>query len=163
MKTQIIFLFSIALLTTAGCKKEGPAGPAGKDGNANVHGQVFTVNNWSYSSPSYHADMSFSAITQDIINTGAVLVYLSNGSGGYSQLPLTYYPSPSYSRTFETVSYPGGVRIYITDSDLTAPTTPGSYTFKVVAISSSARLGHPEVDYSDYDQVSRAFNFQMKE
>lgn len=156
------FLFALFLLVSAtSCKKEGPQGPAGKDGNANVHGQVFTVSNWSYSAPSYYSDISYSAITQDIINTGAVLVYLSNGSGGYSQLPLTYYPSSAYSRTFETVSYPGGVRIYVTDSDLTQPVTPGTSSFKVVAISSSARIAHPEIDYSDYEEVAKVFHLTL--
>ncbi len=153
--TQIAALL-LFFATFSACKKEGPAGPAGKDGNANVKSQTFTVGSWNYSAPSYYADISYGAITQDIINSGAVLVYVSNGSGGYSQLPLTYYTSSSYSSTFEVVSAPGAVRIYATDSDLLQPANPGTRVFKVVAISSSARAAHPGLDWNDYAAVKHA-------
>jgi hypothetical protein len=160
MKNKFLLLASVLLLTFSACKKEGPAGKDGKDGNANVQSSTFTVTSWGYSAPSYYADINYSAITAGIINNGAVLVYLSNGSGGYSQLPLTIYPSSSYSETLETVSGPGFVRIFITDSDLTAPITPGTLTFKVVVIAASARMANPDVDLSNYNQVKKAFNLQ---
>jgi hypothetical protein len=161
MKNKSLLLLScIFLLTFSACKKEGPAGKDGKDGNANVQSATFTVASWNYSSPSYYADINYSAITSGIINSGAVLVYLSNGSGGYSQLPLTIYPSSAYSETFETVTAPGLVRIYITDSDLTAPNTPGTLSFKVVVIAASARIANPDVDLSNYNEVKKAFKLK---
>lgn len=149
MKKSMLLLFAATatlLNTFTGCQKEaGPQGEPGKDGNANVHSQTFTVSNWQYSEPTYYADINYSAITSDVINNGAVLVYFANGNGGYSQLPITLYPSDEYSKTYEVVSFVGGVRIFITDSDLTQPISPGTQSFKIVAIGGSALKLNPDL------------------
>jgi len=154
------------LALTSSCKKEGPAGPQGvagtngADGNANVQSTTVTVSGWSYSAPSYYTNITWSGITSSINTDGAVLVYVSNGGGGFSQLPLTMYLSSTYSSTMEVISYTGGVTIYWTDSDLTTPATPPNYTFKVVAIAPAGLAAHPGIDYKNYAAVKAAFNIK---
>lgn len=149
------------LVFSTSCKKgdTGPAGTNGKDGNANVVSSTITSSNWVYTSPSWKIDFTYPAITQSIIDNGAVLVYLQVGSA-YNQLPLTTYPSSTYSRTYEVSSYVGGVAIYATDSDLTQPANPGSKKFKVVVIAASGLKQNPNVNLDNYEEVKAAFNIQ---
>lgn len=159
-----MFALACGLLCTNCAKdgKTGPAGPAGANGangNANVVSSTITSSNWSYVSPSWEIAFSYPAITQDIIDKGAVLVYLKNGTS-YSQLPLTFFQSASYSTALEVSNYLGGVKIFWTDSDLTQPTNPGSWTFKIVVIAASGRAANPNVNYNDYNAVKKAFNLQ---
>ena len=157
------FALVCGLLFT-GCKKgdTGPAGPAGTNGtngNANVVSSSITSSNWVYSSPSWGISFTYPAITQDIIDKGAVLVYLKVGSA-YNQLPLTIYQSATYSSTYEVSTIVGGLTIFATDSDLTQPNNPGSKTFKIVVIAASQRMANPNVNYGNYNEVKKAFNLK---
>lgn len=163
-KTAKIFgTFALACgLLFTGCKKEGPPGKDGtngKDGNANVVSSSVTSGGWSYVSPSWEQAFTYPAITQNILDKGAVLVYVQSGSN-YYQLPYTFYPSSTYSRTYTYVHYLGGLKVFVTDSDLTQPTNPGTLTFKVVVIAASGRAANPNVNYNDYNAVKKAFNLQ---
>ena len=57
---------------------QGSAGANGYNGNANVNTQTFTISSWSFNSPSYSASVTDYDITQDIVDNGAVMVYVSN-------------------------------------------------------------------------------------
>lgn len=148
---------AIALFSTVSCKKEGPRGPAGATGNANVHSMIDTVSTWTSNPPSYKGTISYSEITQDIIDNGAVLVYLSTGSNTYSQLPLTEYLSSSTSRSYEVETSVGQAVIIVSESDLIT-TNPGTLVFKVVTIAGSARKANPDLNYSNYEDVKKAFH-----
>ncbi len=136
--------------------EQGPQGPAGKDGNANVQSSSLTTSSWSYLSPDWYINFTYAAITQDILDKGAVLVYVQSGSN-YFQLPYTFYPSSTYSRTYTFKHYLGGLSVIVTDSDLTQPANPGLLTFKVVVIASSALAKHPNVDLNNYNEVKKTF------
>jgi hypothetical protein len=73
---------------------QGAKGDTGAQGNANVTGQTFvtTSSSWSYSSPAWSESFSVTALTSNIIDGGAVEVYLS-GDGGiqWYALPFTLY------------------------------------------------------------------------
>ena len=147
---------------------QGPAGPAGTNGtngingtngNANVVSSSITTASWTYVAPSWEMSFTYPAINQDILDNGAVLVYVKSGSN-YYQLPYTFYPSSSYSRTYTFVHYLGGLKVFVTDSDLTQPTNPGTLTFKVVAIAASGKMANPNLNYDDYNAVKKAFNLQ---
>ncbi len=163
-KMLSMFALACGLLFT-NCAKDGktgpagPQGPAGANGNANVVSSTITSSNWAYTAPSWKISFTYPAITQDIIDKGAVLVYIKVGSA-YNQLPLTIYPSSTYSRTYEVSTYLGGVDIFCTDSDLTQPTNPGSQNFKVVVIAASGKMANPNLNYDDYNAVKKAFNLQ---
>lgn len=156
-KLSFLLLSSITLIL-ASCEKEGPEGPAGRDGNANVVSSIGVATSWTYINPSWVQRFSVPAITQEIVNSGAVLVYVQSTTGSYSQLPVTVYPSSSYSTTFEVGYNVGEVAIFATDSDLTQPNQPGAATFKIVVISASNKLKNPFLDYSNYEEVAKAFD-----
>ena len=160
---KIIKLVTIGFLiagatTFSNCEKvtvTGPAGEDGKDGNANVVSSSITSGSWSFVSPSWSQSFTYSAITQDILDNGAVLVYVASGVN-YYQLPYTFYPTSSYSRTYNYVHYLGGLKVYVTDSDLNTP-EPGTLKFKVVVIEASGLMKNPIVDLNNYQAVKKAF------
>jgi hypothetical protein len=161
--TTIMAAFALTLgLTFTSCKK-GDTGPAGTNGtngtngNANVVSSTVTTSGWSYNAPSWKVSFTYAAITQAVIDKGAVLVYAKVGNA-YNQLPLTFYPAATYSSTWEVSTYLGGIDVIATDSDLTQPANPGSWTFKIVVMTASARLAHPNLNLKNYNEVKQAFN-----
>lgn len=157
IKTISTLFLLVTMAFFSSCTKEGPAGPAGKNGNANVVSSSVTSGSWTYVAPSWEQTFTYPAITSTILNSGAVLVYVQSGTNFY-QLPYTFYPSSSFSRTFTYVHYLGGLKVFVTDSDLTQPSDPGTLTFKVVVIASSALKQNPDVNLKDYNAVKKAFN-----
>ena len=74
MKTMKVFLLGLsATLILASC--EGPAGADGADGNANVRVSVANNINWDETGYPVTASLTWSAITEDIINNGVVLSF----------------------------------------------------------------------------------------
>ena len=140
-------------------KKEGPAGPAGADGNANVKSvTVSTVAaDWSGDGVvGYSITLSTPIITADIVATGAVLCYLEEYGTTYA-LPYSYLYN-GYTRHMLFEYETGSVTVLRRDDD-GATTNPGvsDAKIKVVAISSSGLIQHPNVDYSNYEEVKEAF------
>lgn len=154
------FLRILPLVLLLACEKEGPIGPQGQEGNANVSSGTFTVAIWQYNEPSYYADIFASFITDDIVQSGAVLVYAQTGINQYTQLPLTFYQSTYYSTSLEVSTSTGSVRIIWTDSDRAQPIEPQSLNFKVVAIAASVLRRNPNVDLNNYAAVEKAFSPQ---
>lgn len=79
-----------SVLTTFSCTKEGKQGepgPAGTNGtngtngNANVKSSTHTVYSWEWSTSgsSKYVDITSTLITNDILNSGAVLMYVKSG------------------------------------------------------------------------------------
>lgn len=163
-KTIIIGMYALTLLTFGACKKakDGAPGAQGPQGNANVDYSIFNVpaSSWGYTSPSYYAALIVPSITQDIIDKGAVLVYYQTGTNTYTQLPLTFFPTATYSELWEVVSSLNQVQVQITDSDLTAPNAPPACTFKVVTMASRSMLSKPNVDFRNFESVKNAFNLK---
>ena len=164
MKAINTFSFISLMLIFFGCEKEGPAGPAGPagaDGNANVVSTNVTSSAWVYVNSSWEISFAYPEITQEIINSGAVLVYIKVNES-YNQLPLTFYQSQEYSTSIQVSTYNGGVTMFWSDSDLVQPINPGSQTFKIVVIASSVMRQNPNVNYNNYEDVSRAFDLNEK-
>ena len=158
---KIILILTIAT-TLFSCAKDGkdgavgPAGVNGTNGNANVIGSnTVTLNsgNWNAAGLYYYSDINWSVITQDIVNTGVVMVYEDWGSGQWQVLPYVF---GDLGRTFSFNT--GYVRIRFQNNDNTQTANPGSVTFRVVAIPSNARI--VGVDYTNYDEVKGAYNLQ---
>jgi hypothetical protein len=152
-------------LLFASCEKKGEIGPAGAngangaDGNANVVSSIVTTSAWTNVSNYWQADFTYPAITSDIVDNGAVFIYIKNGTA-YAQLPFTFFTSSTYSSLIDFEYYLGGFSIYSTDSDLTTPANPGTKTFKVVVISASQRMANPSVNFHNYNEVKNAFNLK---
>ncbi len=163
MKKLSILLLSISFLSA--CEKEvlieGPAGPRGEPGNANVRSGTYEVSEWVYDELSYNyvGEIEVPFVSEDIIANGAILVYARTSENSYSQLPITFFPM-GYSTTIEVVSIPGKVQLYWYDSDFTRPVPPFVNTFKVVAIESYELFVESGVDSSDYEALKREFQLQ---
>lgn len=168
MKTKIFLPLAIvfAILFTQ-CTKEGPAGPQGTagnngtngtNGNANVTGSTtVTTNSASWTAIStwgFSAIINLGAIDQDIVDKGAVMVYEQLGTG-WLALPYTY---GKVSRSY--LFSPGMVKIYIQNTDGSTATNPGAITYRIVVISASNRMAHPNVDYTNYEEVKMVFGLK---
>ena len=85
VKTYLKLLFIIAVVVSGfiltSCGKEGPQGPAGNDGNANVYSKTFVVTSWDQNSSNYFSDFYIASLTSDVHDNGAVIVYFSNNNG----------------------------------------------------------------------------------
>lgn len=171
-----IILTSMVLLTS--CKGDrgpmGPVGPAGQDGNANVQSATietrFSDWDWSDEASNWAIAFDWDAIDMDMVDYGALLVYLENPSSdvyAWHQLPLTMVITDSYSAILETSYYDYGFSIFWTNSDLQKhKDVLQSYydqeamMFKVVLIDATSYAAHPDCDYSDYNEVKATFNLK---
>jgi hypothetical protein len=171
MKNLSIIAVSIAFaMLFSKCSKEGPEGPQGiqgeqgiqgdqgvpgADGNANVHSYLYTVVNWTPDGVDLYDVLAASYITQDILDNGAVLVYMSNGSGAWNPLPYVEWRS-SYEHLITPVIAVGSITLWISDSDLTLPGIPGATDYKVVAIQGTTKAAiSAKVDINDYFAVAK--------
>ena len=152
MKTlrTLLLLVVLSSLLSTGCTKEGKQGEqgvAGRDGNANVSSYTFDVYAGDWSSNSvflYNPN-----ITQSIVNSGAVQVYMESSpySGIWAALPLSI--SGTEIIHAHQLNY----------VEIIASPQPSSHErFKMVVIASSARLANPNVDYLNYEEVKKTFN-----
>jgi hypothetical protein len=166
----------------------GPAGPQGSqgpEGNANVLVDVFSLVNsqWTYNSQYYfetspgsytekftrYNNVTDSAVTQDILNTGEVMVFFVPNpiadTNQWAPLPyefLDFSGSFTYNIAFETMPYT--VRLHYFFGVINNATAPPNlatcviptYKFKIVVISGtiSTAMFQAGIDKSDYNAVS---------
>jgi hypothetical protein len=167
----------------------GPAGPAGPQGvqgpqgNANVFTDTFRLASadWLYNSgytysnsnggtvtyfTRYH-DVSFSKLTQGMLDSGMVMVYgemNANDTNQWSPLPYTFLSFGSafyYNYVFETM--PGKVRLHFFYTANGSGVPPGTlstdviptHKYKIVAISGaiSTAMKRDRVDTGNYQQM----------
>lgn len=171
-KLSIICLSILAISFMASCRgPQGPVGPAGNDGNANVASATVRVrsNQWDWTRfyldiegnerGQYSVIIDFNAITDNVFNYGAVLVYM-DVDGAWTQVPLTYYYEDGdylaeASIEVATLS-DGGVCLFWTQSDFWQ-VQPETHDFKIVAIEANYYESRSDVDYNDYNAVKAAF------
>jgi len=157
----------VAMIFAVSCRGPmGPEGPAGHDGNANVYSSTVTVktSDWYWDNTSWRVDLKYEAINADITEHGAVLVYMEDRNT-WRQIPLTFYYNAFdddgneyfYSSSLEVSSYDEGVSIFWTENDFYDGFRPEEHRFKIVVIEASVYASRPDVDYSDYEAVKRAF------
>lgn len=162
---QIGFIMLVCISTTMinGCAKDGATGPQGTpgtngtngvDGNANVVGSntiSITSSDWSLASSFYSTSFTSVAITQAIVNNGAVMVYEKLGNS-WQCMP---YTTGLNERDF-TFSV-GAFKIWSHNTDDSIPTNPGPQTYRIVAISASGLIANPNVDLKNYQVVKMTF------
>ena len=174
-KLSVICMTILAVSFLASCTKvgpmgpQGPQGPAGQDGNANVASATVTVKStdwqWLNEYGQWRVTIDYPAITDNVFNHGAVLVYM-DVDGTWSQVPLTYYYQ-DVNQAGETINCAasievatlndGGVRLFWTESDFYDGMRPNTHDFKIVAIEASVYSARSDVDYSSYDAVKTVF------
>lgn len=155
----------IAMVFAVSCR--GPQGPVGPMGNANVCSSTVTVrsSDWYWdNNTSWRVDLKYEAITADITDYGAVLVYMEDRNT-WRQLPYTFYYNSFdnqgveyfYSSSLEVSSYDEGVSIFWTENDFFDEYRPDDHRFKIVVIAASVYQSRSDVDYSSYEAVKTAF------
>lgn len=162
-KLTLICLAIIATMFFGSCR--GPQGPAG---NANVASSTVTASSrdWRWENGSWCLTIDYGAISQNIDNYGAVLVYMYD-QNAWRQIPMTYYYSEMingeecfFSSSLEVATKPGSVYIYWTENDFTDIGAPGTHDFKIVVIAASVYSNRQDVDYSNYEAVKTVFQLE---
>jgi hypothetical protein len=166
-----------------GCEGDrGPTGPAGVDGNANVHSGTIspTSADWLWNSTysfrtgegsttryfTRYVDIPDSAITADIISDGMVLMFFEAMPGGGNWAPLPYQFT-NFSSTFNyNIVYEvseGMIRLHYFFTRISATATLPelstvvipTYPFRYVVVEGTALQteGAGLVDLSSHDEV----------
>ena len=162
MKTTKLTILSLAIVAgvLSSCKKKTTEGPAGKDGNANVHSFTFSTTSsaWTLNNKTYNATFTLESIDASILSSGTVNVFLGDGTGSrWTAMPVTQQGIQyNYSISIHTV----GVGMS-SASDANPPlSNPGVQQFRVIVISGSARMAHPNVNLNNYNEMKRTFNLK---
>lgn len=161
-KIGMVLLLVIASTTFNACQKpeKGETGPAGADGNANVQSSVYYVSSYSASGNILYTNIFVSDLTQDIVDNGAVLVYIETTSGSYSQLPITTAASTTVDLLIEAIHSAYNVQVQFSFSNNTLPGNPGLIKFKIVTIAGKEMLADPTINWSNYIEVKKKFNLK---
>jgi len=167
MKTAIKTMLGILLTLsiTVGCKKEsikgekGDIGATGATGSANViSSNTILINNFFYYSSlkEYQASLSLPAITQEVLDKGVVIMYISDGSG-------TWYPLP-YTDGTTTLNYQfklGGFTIIYFNNNGSMPTNPNNLIkIRVVVIPPAIVKANPNANWKDYNSTMSLMNLK---
>ncbi|MCP4550798.1 MAG: hypothetical protein GY834_01890 [Bacteroidetes bacterium] len=164
-KTNYLFiLISIIALTFTACQKEGAPG---LDGVVDVYSYYYTISEYdwdTFGDPGigfgYIGSMDFPEITEDVLNYGAVLVYLYQTGSLYS-LPITFVEPTTeggYLTSIWLTLNLGEVLVTFQDSDgLTG--NPGNMEFKVVIIDGYLNIPS-SLNLKSYDEVKNYFNLK---
>ena len=151
----------------------GPAGPAGKDGasaSSNINTSAWVTaapNQWSTDADStfFSIFLTEKAITQAVLDKGAVLAYVKAAAAKDYILPLPYSAGAfqiSYVPIFDATD--GGIMEF----DFTpfvegvAPGDIGSLAFRYVVIKDLNLIGGRQkaINWKDYNEVKRELNLQ---
>lgn len=140
--TKIIMLFAIVGTLFTNCKKTevGPKGEPGTPGNANVKSTIITVqpSNFYYTGNGIQAnvDINYASITQDIVDKGAVMVYIYTASNTWAALPATFF-NTNYQTLYDYTYTASKVTVSVSFSNLAPIIVNQPITFKIVAIAGS--------------------------
>jgi hypothetical protein len=134
----VLLVLSGISLSWSGCEKEGPPGPPGKDGNANViYSPWYTPNDWNGETRDWYFQVSNSQISEDVVEAGVILAYVSLPGDIYS---VAVRPLPAYAIGANwDFLIPDYGMIEFTSDALDKPGTSGYY-FRFVIIPSSVPL-----------------------
>lgn len=165
-----ILLLSLTLLAFSSCKKEGPPGPAGKDGNANViSSNTLTLYNWSSNFDNgteftYSSTITWGNITQSVKDNGVVMVYFhDNTTTNWTAVPYSESGN-GYADAFDYEIAVGQIALYFDGYDNSgspgASALNGIVTVRLVAIPASARKANPGLDLKNYPAVKAAFHLK---
>ncbi|QQR85396.1 MAG: hypothetical protein IPJ76_12340 [Flavobacteriales bacterium] len=122
--TRFLTIMATLSFSLAACEKEGPIGPQGEqgeqglpgqDGSANVLSGECTFGEYNGGASNFDYTCNASYITQDIIDNGVVLGYVST-SGGWS--PLNFFvPIGGELLMYRGYVEPGEYRVNMKFSD----------------------------------------------
>jgi hypothetical protein len=193
---MVLVIIATSTILFTGCSKStgpagatglqgatGPAGPTGAQGNANVKVDTFTLvsSQWLWNDNyilftgggSYtewftrYYKATFSAVTQGVLDSGMVMVYMTpnlTNNNQWSPVPYTFDTGDEYSYDFVYVTSPGTVELEFYFADVSNTATPPTlstyvlptYSFKLVAVTGSiaTSMEKSKIDHSNYAQVA---------
>jgi len=171
MKAKIsIFLFAaFSILFISGCKNEGMQGPAGQDGNANVTASPwYPPTAWKGSAGDWYFDIKNSAISQDIVESGVILAYVSLPGDLYNDYTVRPLPAYAIGANWDFLIPNDGKTYGSIEFTSDMVNTPGiaGYNFRFILISSSYILksasltstGLSDLKKMTYKEVCKLFN-----
>jgi hypothetical protein len=129
---------------------QGPTGPAGADGSVDI--KSYLLINKSVTLTGF-TSFSIPAITQEIVDSGVILVYFrtTGSTSGYFALP--------YSEAGRTITLSDFGVGYI---NVKANFSQGGLDFKVVIIPGGSlttmKAAHPGINLKNYSEVARALH-----
>lgn len=133
---------------------QGPAGPQGATGNANVIGtEPIVLNTWFYNSQQnwYASDINVPEITNEVLNTGLVMVYqrlVSGPNAIWIPLPDTYN-----NVTTNYDFYQGGLTVYSFNVNNTIPIAPTGMVVRIVVVPASFRKANPDTNWHNFEEA----------
>lgn len=92
---RILYILPICALLLGACEKEGPAGPQGEPGTANVKYSEWKTLPFDNSGSDYIVTIDEPEITKEILNNGEVAVYM--GDENSWAVKLNYYAGTHYA------------------------------------------------------------------
>lgn len=167
MKT-ILTSLALLLILFSSCTKEGPQGPVGPQGNANVNSETFTVTptQWQLSDtlvgfPSHilFVDFAIAGITQNVLDNGAVIIYSKYNNTDLIPLPFSYQSTTTQVYYTDDI-YVGGAEIQVQLGNFNTPNISSDQVFKIVVVNGNYRLAHPEVNWKDPRRVMEVLHLE---
>lgn len=159
IKNLSAILALVLVITISSCTKEGPVGPAGTNGNANV--KIFTFANDSLSST--HSFDRYITVKKNYVDSGLVLVYYDPNNGlwyacpglGLNGTSQTRYYANAYSDSTE-------IRMSIYNADGSSYNGSGLTLTRVKVIVAPASLvgKTSPVDFNDYKATMKYFGIK---
>ncbi|MDB9932883.1 hypothetical protein OAD28_09255 [Flavobacteriales bacterium] len=155
-----IHIILIATFIFASCKKEIIRETTIIENSSSISTFVVDSNNWRVSNQFLIATIDIPAITQEIIDKGAVLIYQKENASWIS-LPFSFTMNASSPSTFVRVNhFVGYITIYRSNSDYSVPSNPGVRTFKCVILTGDQLASHPEIDINNIQELT---NLEFKD
>lgn len=172
LKAVGLLILASGLFFMSSCRKDKyqPKGyyqPAGDYGNTAINSFTFLPDNWMIDDTTgnnfqYVTFKDWSGITQSVIDNGAVMAYIGNGTA-WIALPVTTADSKFGTLSFSYIYSQGSITILLHGYDLNVETTPNDFSglkFKIVTITGVGLGANPELDYTNYTEVKKAFNLK---
>ena len=155
---MITALLLTSLATITGCVKKDD----GPNGNANLEHYTYTVqaNQWytygefGHSGWQYYHQFDVPEVTRDVMEKGAVMVYIKGNDLFYPLPATTDYDG--WVNTIQYNVYLGMVEVFVEDTDFQTD-NPGPMVFKIVIFDQLKSLP-PALDIKDYKQVLAYMN-----
>ena len=161
------FVILCVFILFTGCVKgpKGDQGDPGLNGQAvqNVHSFSFTVSptQWYYyGSGFYYYDASISQITQNVVDSGSLSMFVEGNSGVWLALPYTISNSSTNFINYGFNYSLGHSRVWMDNSTQSTLSITSSYTYRAVIVSSTMRVNHPNVNWNDPVQVMAIIDAQ---
>lgn len=160
MKHYAFILFGALALTFTSCSKEGPQGPAGPSGPTGPAGPAgpagqnanFAIGEYQVAAGDFqggqYAEFEADVITQDVYESGVVLVYVLDGFEYWNHIPSQWTPIIGFSYVW--VEGAGG----FVGLDHDPGVAPENYTVRVVTMFQRTYEEIADTDIpADYDRL----------